>query len=307
MSPYIRLGSRQSPLALRQARIVSEQLQSCYPEATIEIIGIKTQGDIDKVSPLSEIGGKGVFTKSLEKALLGKTIDIAVHSLKDMTSYSPKELEIAGVLSPEAREDALIVKKQLMGATLKTLPKNASLGTSSLRRIALIKKIRPDLHLHPIRGNIETRIAKCETGEIDAIILSKAGLLRMGWQDKISETLDPTVFIPAPGQGVIALQIRRSDKHSKTKVNSIINHEQTKLSGIEYSMIHHLGLDCQYPFGAYAVQRDKKTMILRCCWGDTTGEHLKDETITFTENDSTPIENTVRRIKTDFDMWGVYD
>lgn len=306
MAHRLRLGSRQSALALKQADIVKAALLKENPNLDIEIVGISTQGDDDKTSPLSEIGGKGVFIKTLEVALLNNDIDIAVHSLKDVTSYSPDELTLSGFLNPEAIEDVVIAPPESGITSLESLPQNATIGTGSLRRRALLKALRPDLKTIELRGNIETRIDKCFSGECDAILLSKVGLVRMGWKSKIRETLDPFMFVPAPGQGVIALQSRKGDALSESYAEMISDPHQSIISRQEMHILAELGLDCRFPFGLY-TEFDGNRFALTAFWADMAYKKRKKETIHFYKKDqSYAVEDLIKTIKTDFEAWGVY-
>lgn len=306
MAHRLRLGSRQSALALKQAEIVKAALLKENPNLDIEIIGISTHGDEDKTSPLSKIGGKGVFIKTLEIALLDNKIDIAVHSLKDVTSSSPDELVLSGFLAPEAIEDVLIAPPESGIESLDNLPQNAVVGTGSLRRRALLKSLRPDIKTVELRGNIETRIEKCYAGQCDAILLSKVGLIRMGWKSKIIETLDPFIFVPAPGQGVIALQSRKGDTLSESYAQMISDPHQASISRLEMHVLTELGLDCRFPFGLY-TEFDGNRVALTAFWADMEYKKRKKETIHFLKKDQESVVNTlIKTVKADFETWGVY-
>lgn len=247
MPTQVRLGTRGSPLALKQAQIVQEQLQTQFPNLLVSIVVIKTQGDVDLKSPLSEIGGKGVFIKELEQALLAQEIDIAVHSLKDVTSRVHPDLTLSGFLQAESIADALVSKS---GYTLENLPLHAVVATGSIRRQALLKKLRPDISTVGIRGNIQTRLAKLEEGHIQAILLSEAGLIRMGCAYKVCR-LDPESFYPAPGQGVIVLQTRLSDHESIALSQAINSESQSQLSRMDLGLLEYVGFDCRIPLGVH--------------------------------------------------------
>lgn len=266
-SAVIRIGTRKSKLAMKQATMVAELLKQRYPDKEVCIIGLSTPGDLDKTTPLSELGGKGVFISTLETALLQNEIDIAVHSLKDVTSATTDKLKLTGFLKPEACEDVLIVNSKYQhDLTLETLPQHAKIGTGSLRRKGLIKELRPDCICIDIRGNVETRLNRCED-DLDAVVLSKAGLLRLGLESKISETLDPQQFVPAPGQGVIVLQTRTEDTESEYIAISVSDRHQTKISEIEMTLLNRLGLGCQFPFGTY-TRLDGETIEMICFIAD---------------------------------------
>ncbi|MFT5171433.1 MAG: hydroxymethylbilane synthase [Candidatus Marinamargulisbacteria bacterium] len=251
MSNRIRIGSRQSPLALKQARIVADRLIAQSPDWDCEIVPIETQGDVDKITPLALMGGKGVFVKALEVALLEQAIDIGVHSLKDFTSALTPGLTLSSFLEAETIADVMILKKPAVGLDLSDLPKGLCIGTSSLRRKALLKYLRPDFKCIDIRGNIGTRIEKLHGDEMDGIILSHAGLIRMGIANENLLVLPEKSFFPAPGQGVIALQIRENDNVSETLSRSINNEPQEALSRVELALLADLGFDCNAPFGVF--------------------------------------------------------
>jgi hydroxymethylbilane synthase len=191
------IGSRGSQLALWQANYVKERLDGRGVECRIEVI--KTAGDKIVDVPLSQVGGKGIFTKEIEDALLDRRVDLAVHSMKDLPTELPKGLTIAAIPQRADPNDAII------GGKLRNLKRGAVVGTSSLRRIAQLKLLRRDLNVQPIRGNVDTRINKVERGEYDAIVLAAAGLRRLGWGDIISEVFRPDIMCPAVGQGALAI------------------------------------------------------------------------------------------------------
>ncbi len=267
MLKFIRLGTRKSKLALVQAEQVAALLRRVYTGMQVNIVPISTPGDTDKTTPLSQLGGKGVFISTLETALLDNVIDIAVHSLKDVTSESSDRLVLSGFLKPEACEDAMVIsKKHSQSLTLQTLPKNPRIGTGSLRRKGLLAELRADAICVDIRGNVETRIQRCDD-ELDAVILSKAGLLRLGLESRISETLNPSIFIPAPGQGVITLQTRRDDSPSTNLCQTISDNQQSLISSLEMTLLRRLGLGCQFPFGTYTTILEN-TATMTCFWAN---------------------------------------
>src|SRR5262245_30699738 len=186
----------------------------------IEVVTIRTTGDMVRDRPLSEVGGKGLFTKEIEEALAAGDVDLAVHSAKDMPTVLPGGLIIAAVLPREDPRDVFISRK---ASSLRELPAGAVVGTASLRRQALVKRLRPDLEVVPFRGNVETRLRKLDAGEVDATLLALAGLKRLGLADKATATLDAEVFIPAVGQGIIALETRESDATTRALL-AAINH-----------------------------------------------------------------------------------
>lgn len=275
MLTQVRLGTRGSGLALKQAEIVKNKLQSFFPALQVHTVIIKTQGDIDLKSPLSEIGGKGVFIKELEKALLNNEIDMAVHSLKDVTSSMPPSLCLGAFLQAESCADALVSKP---GFTLDNLPIGASVATGSIRRQALLKKLRPDVHPVPIRGNIQTRLQKLEDPTIQAVLLSEAGLMRMGCAD-FRQVLDPALFFPAPGQGVITLQVRREDSAAKKLCEAINHPEQAALSSLELQLLMQVGFDCRIPLGVYTSLHNG-VVQMQAFLASTTLTHWTQESFT---------------------------
>ncbi|NDC82549.1 hydroxymethylbilane synthase [bacterium] len=239
----IRIGSRKSPLAMAQAKIVEEKIRATFPKKPTEIIGIETTGDINQKSPLFEIGGKGVFIRELEVALIDKKIDIAVHSLKDVTANTADTLELTGFLAAESICDCLVSNFQY---TIDTLPRNATVGTGSMRRKALLKMIRPDIITRDIRGNIGTRLNALH--HLDAIMLSEVSMMRLHL-DTTYAVLPPHQFIPAPGQGVICLETRINDPELRQLAKSISNANQYTISSLQLSFLRTVGFDCQLPLG----------------------------------------------------------
>jgi hydroxymethylbilane synthase len=238
------IGSRGSQLALWQANYVKERLEARGVECRIEII--KTTGDKIQDAPLNKIGGKGLFTKEIEEALLAGTIDCAVHSLKDLPTETPKGLTIAAI--PE-RADPYDV---MIGGKLRTLKFGARVGTSSLRRISQLRRLRQDLDIQSIRGNLDTRIMKVERGEYDAIVLAAAGLQRLGWGAIISEVFRPDIILPAVGQG--ALAIETCEEGAGFEACAPLDHPWTRLPVMaERAMLAELGGGCQVPIGAFGT------------------------------------------------------
>jgi hydroxymethylbilane synthase len=236
------IGSRGSQLALWQAHYVRERLEARGAECRIEII--KTTGDKILDSPLNKIGGKGLFTKEIEEALLDHRIDLAVHSMKDLPTELPRGLTVAAIPVRAEPYDAII------GGKLRNLKDGAVVGTSSLRRIAQLKMLRPDLEVRDIRGNVDTRINKIERGEYDAIVLAAAGLRRLGWGDIISEVFRPDMMCPAVVQG--ALAIETLEEGAGFDACAPLDDPWTRLPvSAERSMLFELGGGCQVPIGAF--------------------------------------------------------
>lgn len=243
------IGSRGSQLALWQARYVAAQLERLGVETRIEII--KTTGDHLQTASLVQAGGKGLFTKEIEEALLNRVVDLAVHSLKDLPTESPADLEIAAVPEREDPRDALI------GCTLERLPSGACIGTSSNRRAAQLKFLRPDLVCEPIRGNVDTRLRKLQEGQFEAVVLAAAGLRRLGLESQIAQRFTPEQMCPAPGQGALGIQTRRGD--AAAEICRRLNHLDTEQCvACERAVLASLGGGCQLPVGAFAcVQGDR--------------------------------------------------
>ena len=243
------IGSRGSQLALWQANWVKSELERLHDNVDIDIRIIATSGDIIQDVPLAKIGGKGLFVKEIEEALLANEIDLAVHSMKDVPMELPTELGISVITKRENPLDALISKN---GDKLADLPQGATIGTSSLRRSSQLLKYRDDFKIHPLRGNVDTRLRKVEEGKYDAILLASAGLNRLGWANRITEEISPDILLPAMGQGALGIETRLDD----TKIYdfiSTLNHEQTHYAvSAERSMVGRLDGGCQVPIGAYA-------------------------------------------------------
>ncbi len=243
------IGSRGSKLALIQANWVKKQLEESSSEIEFRIEIIKTTGDKITDAPLSRIGGVGLFTKELENALLDKKVDLVVHSAKDMPTEIPDGLIIGAVTERKDPHDVLISKGN---STLRDLPQNAKIGTSSLRRIAQLLAYRSDLEIVDLRGNLDTRLGKLDSGELDAIIVARAGLLRLDLSDKASEIIPYDLMLPAVGQGALCIEIRDDDYNIK-KIISILNHQETVYTVMaERTLLAKLQGGCQIPIGAHA-------------------------------------------------------
>lgn len=239
------IGSRGSQLALWQARWIQARIEALGIETRLEII--HTTGDKITDVALSKVGTKGLFTKEIEEALLKKTIDLAVHSLKDMPTELPAGLTLAAIPEREDPRDALI------GKSLSSLPQGAHVGTSSLRRAAQLRALRPDLQIEDIRGNLDTRLRKLDEGKYNAIVLASAGLRRLGWADRITELLSPEIMCPAVGQGALAVETR-DDAGEAQKAAKTLEHEATRIAvTAERAVLAALGGGCQVPIGAYAT------------------------------------------------------
>ncbi|HEY3918628.1 MAG TPA: hydroxymethylbilane synthase [Stellaceae bacterium] len=254
-SPALRIGSRGSKLALRQAEELRTRLVAAHPElgasGAIESVVIRTTGDRVTDRPLAEIGGKGLFIKELEEALRDSRIDLAIHSLKDMPAFLPDGFSIAAHLPREDARDALIARGR--AASLRDLPRGASVGTSSPRRQAQLLNLRPDLTIVPLRGNVDTRLAKIADGAADATVLALAGLKRLGRESEASAVLSAAEMLPAATQGVIAVEIRDDDARMRTLL-AAINHRQTAIcASAERALLETINGDCGTPVAALAT------------------------------------------------------
>lgn len=249
----IKVGSRDSVLAMWQTQFVIERLLELTDQYEFEITSLKTKGDKILDVALSKIGDKGLFTKELEAGLLCGRIDFAVHSMKDMPTELPEGLQISSMLKRHNPADVLISERY---ASFAALPEGAKIGTSSLRRRAQLLHARPDLNIHDLRGNLQTRMRKMKEQNFDAIVLAAAGVERLGWQDLITEELDYEVCLPAVGQGVIGVETR-SDDEEILKLVQLVNDKATAFCvQAERALQRTLEGGCQVPIGAYAYLKD---------------------------------------------------
>lgn len=250
-SPLYRIGTRGSPLALKQVEIVRALLVAAHGlgEADFEVVALRTTGDRVLDRPLADAGGKGLFTKEIDEALLSGRVDLAVHSAKDVPTFLPAGVALAAY---PPRDDARDVLVSLRNATLENLPKGAVVGTSSIRRQALVKRMRPDLSIRFMRGNVETRLSKIESGEFDATVLAFAGLQRLGLAGRPHVKLDPSVFPPAIGQGAIAIAIRANDTRMTSFV-AAIDYAPTNIAlTTERAFLTALDGSCRSPIAGHA-------------------------------------------------------
>ena len=257
---HLRIGTRGSLLAKWQAEYVRKQLFAGAGVET-EIVVIKTSGDKQQMAPLSEIGGKGIFIKELEEALLEETIDLAVHSVKDVPTDTPSRLMFPAVCRREDVRDCLVAAN---GATIASLRQGARVGTGSLRRQAQLRHIRPDLDVRDLRGNVDTRLRKVESGEYEAVMLAKAGLDRLGWSGRITETLSPEVFLPAVGQGAIAVECRLKDTEAAELLAGLDDAESRTAIIAERALLSALHGGCQVPLGAWA-RIERGELVMEAC------------------------------------------
>jgi hydroxymethylbilane synthase len=250
-TPILRIGSRGSPLALVQAREVQSRIAEAVgiDAARMAIKVIRTTGDVVQDRPLAEAGGKGLFTKEIEEALLAGSIDLAVHSSKDLPTILPAGLVLAGFPPREDPRDAFISRKAV---SLRELPPGAVVGTASPRRQALVKRLRPDVTAAMLRGNVETRLRKLEAGEVDATLLAVAGLKRLGLLAAATAILDPDTFVPAVGQGAIGIETRADDAKTRALVEAIDDADTAAAVAAERAFLAVLDGSCRTPIGGHA-------------------------------------------------------
>jgi hydroxymethylbilane synthase len=254
----VRIATRKSPLAMWQANYVKSLLLASHPQLTVEILGLLTEGDKLLATPLTEIGGKGLFVKELEKAILEHRADIAVHSIKDLPVTLPDHLILAAMCEREDPRDALVSNHF---ASLDDLPPGAIVGTSSSRRACQLYAMRPDLKIENLRGNVGTRLGRLDAGTYDAIILAAAGLKRLGLANRIRTCLDPEIWIPAVGQGAIGIECHR-DNQSVLSLLTTLNHPPTqRCITAERSMNLELNGGCQLPIAGYATLQAEQLTI----------------------------------------------
>lgn len=245
-----RIGTRGSALALRQAEMVVDALRAAHPSLDPRLVIFKPLGDRDKTRPLGELGGQGVFVREIEQALTAGEIDLAVHSLKDLSGHLPDGLTLGAVTRREDPRDVLISRH---GLRLAELPPGAAVGTSSPRRAAQVRVLRPDLRVLDLRGNIDTRLRKAEAAPYDGIILAAAGLERMGWQDRVTEWLDPERFLPMVGQGARAVEARADDTATLALLAPLDDRATRLATSAERAYLRRLGAGCRAALAAYAT------------------------------------------------------
>ena len=267
----LRIATRKSPLALWQAEEVSRLIKQFHPEVKVELVTMTTQGDKILDTPLAKIGGKGLFVKELEVGMLAGDADIAVHSMKDVPMAFPAGLHLAVVLEREDPSDAFVSNKY---KSLADLPLNAKVGTCSLRRQTQLKEARPDIQILDLRGNVNSRLAKLDNGDYDAIILASAGLKRLGFDDRISESIATEQSLPAIGQGAIGIECRNDDD----VINALLaplNHPETALRvSAERAQNSRLNGGCQVPIGGYAELIENDQIRLRGLLGFPDGSQI---------------------------------
>ena len=251
----LKIATRKSPLALWQAEFVKLRLQFFYPDLEVELVKMTTQGDKILNSPLSKIGGKGLFIKELEIGILEGRADIAVHSMKDVPYELPKEFEVGAILARENPFDAFVSNDF---DNINELPHGARVGSCSLRRIVQLKALRPDLVILDLRGNVNTRLRKLDDGEYDAIILACSGLIRLGFEDRIKQHLSAEKSLPAVGQGALGIEIRKGDQDIISLINPLINTKTMNEVCAERAMNSTLEGGCSVAIGGYAISNNNE-------------------------------------------------
>ncbi|HDY90765.1 hydroxymethylbilane synthase [Pseudoalteromonas sp. AS84] len=278
----VRIATRKSALALWQAEFVKAELERFHADVRVELVPMSTQGDIILDTPLAKIGGKGLFVKELEQAMLDGRADIAVHSMKDVPVEFPEGLELYTICEREDPRDAFVSNNF---ANLNELPQGAIVGTSSLRRQCQIKALRPDLDIRDLRGNVNTRLGKLDDGQYDAIILAAAGLIRLKMESRIADYIEPEVSLPANGQGAVGIECRIDDEVTKALL-APLEHTQTRIRvNAERSMNRYLEGGCQVPIGAYALV-DGEQVHLRGLVGAVDGSEILRDEVTGHVNDA---------------------
>lgn len=266
----LKIATRESPLALWQAEHIRAQLQQIHSGLEVELLGMTTRADQWLQTPLAKIGGKGLFVKELEEAMLRGEADLAVHSMKDVPMDFPEGLKLEVIGEREDPRDAFVSNKY---GSFQELPEGAVLGTSSLRRQCQLMQLRPDLQVKSLRGNVNTRLRKLDEGEFDAIILASAGLQRLGFIDRITERLEAEICMPAGGQGAIGIEIRSEDEELAELLRPLAHRESTICVSAERAMNKHLNGGCQVPIAGYAEIRGeaRERVRLRALVGDASG------------------------------------
>lgn len=246
----IRIATRKSPMALYQAQLIQQQLQALEPDCQFQLVPMSTLGDRNLTTNLAKIGGKGVFVKELEQAMLEHRADIAVHSMKDVPLFFPEDLTIAVVNPRDTPKDALVSSTV---SDYRELAPGSVIGTSSLRRICQLKALRPDCQLVPLRGNVQTRLAKLDAGDYDAVILAASGLQRVGLAQRITQQFDVNDMLPAAGQGALGVEYRAGDKDIAALVQRLVDPDTSITVTAERAVTKRLGGNCQVPIAAFAT------------------------------------------------------
>ncbi len=285
----IKIGTRGSKLALWQAEWVKARIEERFPSCCAELVVIKTRGDKILDAPLAKIGGKGLFVKEIEEALMDGRIDLAVHSMKDMPADIPEGLCIGAVPVRETPNDAIVSRNEI---PFSKLPEGARVGTSSLRRSSQLLNARPDISIAPLRGNIDTRLRKLETENLDAVILAAAGLTRLGMGDRITEELDPGILLPAVAQGALCIETRENDARIAQIVETI-DHDDSRTSvTAERAFLKRLEGGCQVPMAALARVRGR-TIFMEGLVADIDGTRIIRDSVSGKRSDAYDLGTTL--------------
>ncbi len=266
----IRIATRVSPLAMWQAEHVAAELGKAHPGIEVELVGMKTQGDKILDTPLAKIGGKGLFVKELEQGMLEDRADIAVHSMKDVPVDLPEGLHLPVIMQREDPRDAFVSNNFI---SFDELPEGSCVGTSSLRRQCQLAELRPDLVIKPLRGNVNTRLRKLDEGKYDAIILASAGLIRLGFEDRITATIGPEQSLPAIGQGAVGIECRSDDERINSLLAPLHHQETAYCVAAERAMNQRLMGGCQVPIAGYAML-ENGVLWLRGLVGEPDGSRI---------------------------------
>ncbi len=276
MNKTLKIATRKSPLALWQAEHVKARLEALYPELNVELVKMTTKGDQILNSPLSKIGGKGLFIKELEIGMMEGEADIAVHSMKDVPYEIPQGFELGAILERENPFDAFVSNNY---QTIDELPQGAKVGTCSQRRIVQLKAKRPDLEILDLRGNVNTRLKKLDDGEYDAIILACAGLIRLGFEDRIKQQIPAVDSLPAVGQGAVGIEIRANDQEVLNLITPLIDQETTYRVSAERAMNARLEGGCSVPIAGFSTLDGDQLTLTGLVGNVETGVVLKHQVI----------------------------
>lgn len=289
-----RIGTRGSALALHQANRIKSRLEAAAPEQEYELVVVNTQGDRDKSTPLTIIGGQGVFAKELQRALVDGEIDCAVHSLKDLPTFLPDRLTLAAVLERDDPRDVLISAN---GVTLKDLSPGSKVGTSSRRRVAQVLASRPDVETSELRGNVDTRMSKVldPGGEYAAAVLAAAGVLRMGWEGQISEYLSLDDFTPPPGQAALGVECRRDDERALALLERINDEDTEFVTSVERAFLRALGGGCRSPIGAHGTLVNGGAVTLRTMVASEDLQRIEKRSTTIARNTALEVADELAR------------
>ena len=281
MNTTLRIATRKSPLAMWQAEYVAERLRQAHPGIQVELLGMTTRADEWLSTSLAKMGGKGLFVKELEEAMLEGRADLAVHSMKDVPAVLPDGLSIGVICEREDARDAFVSNHY---ARFADLPLGACVGTSSLRRQCQLLARRPDLRIKPLRGNVQTRLGKLDAGEFDAIVLAQAGLVRLDMHGRVRESFDQDICLPAVGQGAVGIELRTGDSALRD-ILAPLHHQETAICvGAERAMNYQLGGSCQVPVAALARLSGDR-LLLRGRVGDPDGSALIEASLEGSKQD----------------------